>query len=354
MTGPADPALGLARAQQALGIEVAFACDQIRPGNMVEKCAEAGIPLERSLRLCTTRAISTAISDCRRLRSLASSFDVVHAHTSHDHALAAASRLPTLLVRTIHHPRSTERRGFQGWAYRRTGGLLFVAEAHRRRLLESYPDVDPARTEVVGGAVDTARFRPGAGGSAVRAEQGIPEDAFLFGMISRIKPGRGQHLLLRAFADLKAEGSVYLALIGKGEGEPAVRAEVAALGLEARVRFYGFRDQDLPEAIRSLDASILLAEGNDASCRAVLESMASGVPVIGADLPAVRHALEAGGGILIPPNDQEALVEAMHRMIGADRAALGEVARQRVVARHTDQARAEAVLEFYRRVETLR
>lgn len=353
LTGPADPAFGLARAQKALGVEVRFAFDQVREGSLARKCEEAGLSVETSLKLCTTRAISTAPGDVRRLRGLAERFDVVHVHTSHDHALATTRRIPALVVRSIHHPRSTVRRGLQGWVYRRTDGLIFVAEAHRRRLLESYPRTDPARTEVVEGAVDAERFHPAVSGARVRADQGVPEGALLFGMIARIKPGRGHRLLLAAFAELACDPPPYLALIGKGEGEAAVRAEVTALGLEDRVRFYGFRDDDLPEAIRSLDASILLAEGNDASCRAVLESMASGVPVIGAELPAIRSALQAGGGILIPPGDRAALVKAMTEMAAADRNRMGAVARERILEGHTDRVRGERVLAFYRRLEAL-
>jgi glycosyltransferase involved in cell wall biosynthesis len=351
LTGPADPALGLARAQMSLGIDVKLACDQIREGNLTAKCDEAGIPVERSLRLCTTRALTTAFGDRSRLRRFADEYDVVHAHSSHDHAIAAAARGRALLIRTIHHPRSTAKRGLQGWAYGRTDGLIFVAERHRKSLMESYPAMEQGRTEVVPGAVDPERFRADADGSAIRAEHGIPPQAFLFGIISRIKPGRGHDLLLRALADVP---DVHLALIGKGEGEPEVRAQIAALELGSRVHFYGFRDADLAEAIRSLDASILLAEGNDAGCRAVLESMSCTVPVIGADLPAVREALEgAGAGLLVPPGDRGPLIAAMRELAESPRERLrsmGIAGRERVLSRHTDRARAERVLAFYRKV----
>jgi glycosyltransferase involved in cell wall biosynthesis len=351
MTGPADPALGLARAQASLGVEVKLACDQVREGNMTAKCGEAGIEVERSLRLCTTRAFSTALGDRARLRRFADQYDVLHAHTSHDHALAAAARGRAMLVRTIHHPRATHRRGLQGWAYRRTDGLLFIAERHRSVLLESYLSIDPSRTDVIPGAVDPDRFRPDRDAGSFRETHQIPRDAFLFGMIARIKPGRGHELLLRALVEVP---NAHLALIGKGEGEPEVKAQVVLQGLGDRVHFYGFRDADLPQAIRSLDASILLAEGNDASCRAVLESMACAIPVIGADLPAIREAIQgSGGGLLVPPGDRGPLVAAMRELAESDRARIEEMgrhARARILERHTDRARAERVLAFYRRL----
>jgi L-malate glycosyltransferase len=233
----------------------------------------------------------------------------------------------------------------------RTDGLIFVAERHRGALLDHYPSIDRARTEIVPGAVDPDRFRPDLDGATFRESHGIPSDAFLFGMISRIKPGRGHDLLLRALADV---ADVHVALIGKGEGEAAVRWQIESQALAARVHFYGFVDAELPLAIRSLDASILLAEGNDASCRAVLESMACAIPVIGADLPAIRDALQSSGaGILIPPGDRGPLVAAMREVVelGRDRRReMGHRARERILERHTDRARAERVLAFYERL----
>jgi glycosyltransferase involved in cell wall biosynthesis len=126
---------------------------------------------------------------------------------------------------------------------------------------------------------------------------------------------------LRALADVPG---VHFALIGKGEGEAEVKAQVALHNLGDRVHFYGFRDADLPLAIASLDVSILLAEGNDAGCRAVLESMSCAVPVIGADLAAVREALEgAGAGLLIPPEDRGPLIAAMRELAESPRDRIG-------------------------------
>ncbi len=351
LTGPADPALGLARAQSALGVDVEIAIDQLREGNLAAKCTEAGITVEPTLRLCTTHPLSTAFGDRRRLRQLADHYDVIHAHTSHDHALAAAARGRALLIRSIHHPRSAHRRGLQGWVYRRTDGIVLLTERHRSELLESYPAIPLAKTEVIAGAVDPDRFHPEVDGRVLRATRAIPPGAFLFGIVARIKAGRGHDLLLRALADVPG---VHLALIGKGEGEPEIRAQVDLLGLTPRVHFFGFRDADLPQAIRSLDASILLAEGNDAGCRAVLESMACGVPVIGADLPAIHDALTgSGGGLLIPPGDRGPLIAAMRELLEASparRLAMGTGARARILERHTDRVRAERTLELYRRL----
>jgi glycosyltransferase involved in cell wall biosynthesis len=345
MTGPADPALGLARAQLAYGWDVAIAIDCLRKGNMRAKVEAAGVRLVEGLELSTKSSPAAIVRDAARMRKLTAEFDVVHAHASHDHALAAFSSRGRILVRSIHHPRGARRRGLQGVAYARTDGFIVPAQAHRRLLLENY---DVPHVIVVPGAVDERRFHPGVDGAGVRAERGIDPSAFVIGMIARIKPGRGQEALLDAFAPL-ADRAV-LVFIGKGEGEPALDAAIEARGLGGAVRRYGFRDEDLPQAIASCDVTVLLEEGNDAGCRAVLESMASGVPVIGADHPAIAEALD-GVGTIVPAGDADALTAALEATVARDDLeAAGRAARARIEARHTDAIRAEVVAAFYERL----
>lgn len=357
LTGPADPALGLARAQRALlGLDARLACDHLRPGNLVDKAASAGVPVLDGLRMSTKGGLLDAVADLRALRRLADAHDVVHAHTSHDHALAVLARGRAKLVRTIHHPRSLVRRGLQGWAYGRTDGFVLIAEAHRAWLCESYPRLERVPIAIARGAVDVERFRPGVDGGALRVEHGIPADAHVVGMVSRIKPGRRHEVVLDAFARARAQSAskLHLVFVGKGEGEPALRAAIAARGLESVSHLYGFRELDLPEAYASMDVSVLLSEGNDAGCRAVLESLAAGVPVIGARWPAITEALEGTeAGRLVDPDDVEAVASAILELaavVGPAREARSRSARARVEERFTERVRADAVLALYARL----
>jgi glycosyltransferase involved in cell wall biosynthesis len=320
------------------------------------------VPIVDGPVLSTHGGLLAALDDRRRLARIATEFDLIHVHSSHDHALAALLGRRPRLVRSIHHPRSARRRAFQRFAYRRTDAFTVVAEAHRRILLQSYPELDPARVAVVPGAVDLQRFRPDLDGHRFRRELGVPADAFLIGMVARFQAGRGQPLLVRAVARLvralDGRRDPWLVLIGKGETQPEIESAIAQAALGPRTRLAGFRDADLPDAIRAADVTVLLREGNDASCRAVLESLACGVPVIGADHPAIRDALEpaAGGapvGRLVPATDseaEEALIGALLELAllpSPTRCAWSDAARARAVARYGDRARAEAVQTLY-------
>lgn len=349
MTGPADPALGLARAQRAAGLDVSIAIDRLREGNMLSKVEASGVTLVDGMELSTKSKPSVIVKDTATLRRISADYDVVHVHDSHAHALAAFGARGRILVRSIHHPRSARRRSFQDIAYRKTNGFVMPAEAHRRLLLDNY-ELAEQQVIVVRGAVDEARFHPGVDGAALREAHGIDPRAFVFGMIARIKPGRGQELLLDAFGDVA--GRAMLVYIGKGEGEPTLDEAIGARPYADRVRRYGFRDKDLPEAIASCDVTVLLEEGNDAGCRAVLESMSLGVPVIGAAHPAIAEAL-ADVGTTIPIRDRDALAGALREALdrsAAATAALGAKCRAQIEAHHTDAKRAAVVLAFYERL----
>src|SRR5213595_3075145 len=93
LTGPADPALALAKVERAiLGWDSRIAFDRARPGNMAEKCEAAGVPVVDGMALSSKRKLFHAIADRSALKALADAHDVIHAHSSHDHALAVLAR----------------------------------------------------------------------------------------------------------------------------------------------------------------------------------------------------------------------------------------------------------------------
>lgn len=356
MTGPADPALKIAEMQRKiLGHDAEIAYDTRREGDMPRRTRELGVPARGDLGLTTKGGVRQALADRRLLVQAFADYDVIHAHATHDHGLAALARSKgarAKLIRSIHHPRSAQRRLFQSTVFARTDAFTVVAEAHRQLVLASYPSTRPERVFVVPGAVDPAQFHPDRSGEELRRSLGIPAEAFVVGMIARFQPGRRQEVLIQAIAELRRRSGreVWLALIGKGETQGALEAAIAGADLGACARLYGFRDHDLPEAIRSCDVTVLLKEGSDAGCRAVLQSMAMGVPVVGADFPAIREAIgEEAAGRLVGGEDSAELAAALESLWAPGLLArLGAAARARVLERYTEEQRVRAVEAIYR------
>jgi glycosyltransferase involved in cell wall biosynthesis len=205
---------------------------------------------------------------------------------------------------------------------------------------------------VVPGAVDVERFRPDADGESVRMELGLGE-APVAGCVARMVPGRGHDVLLRAAARLRARlPEVRLVLVGRGEERPALEGLVRELGLAPSVVFAGYRGADLPAVLAAFDCAVLLGMGSEESCRAVLEAMAVGRPVVAAAVGAVPEIVVDGEtGWLVEPTPEAvaARLEATLR----DRASarrMGEAGRRRVEALFTPSRRAALVEAVYARV----
>jgi glycosyltransferase involved in cell wall biosynthesis len=84
---------------------------------------------------------------------------------------------------------------------------------------------------------------------------------------------------------------------------------------------------------------------------ALLEAMASGLPVVATRVSGAAEVIEDGrSGILVPPSDSPALAAAMLRVLGdvALAGRLGEEGRRRVAACYTSGVQAEQHVALYR------
>ena len=358
-TGPAEPMASVARQLVARGHHIEMGVDTLRHGDLAQRLRGMGFAVREELGLCTRSGPLRMAIDLRRLTALAASFDLLHANFSHDHLLAVAAArragVRSRVVRTVHSARSLRSRLLQGVLHRHSDGLIAVCQSHAEQLLRRF-DVDPRRVVAIGGAVDASSFTPE--GPDLRAELGIAPDAPVAGIVSRVKPERRHLELVRAFAAVaRGLAEARLAIFGRGEGLFAVEREVERLQMGGRVVFAGYRTGDeLRAAYRTMDVKVLLAEGNDGSCRAMLEAMACGKPVIAYRFGAPAEAIVPDvTGVLVEPGDVSGLGTALNRLL-SDRARcarMGAAARAHVQRSFTESARAESVEAFLSRILSL-
>jgi glycosyltransferase involved in cell wall biosynthesis len=270
-SGPAETVINLALAQRALGHEVTVAIDRRRAGLSSEeplqpKLAGTSLLDEGGLELSAHSPIWNVLRDTRRLRSR--SVDVVHAHFSHDHWVARLGQpRNSVLVRSIHAPRSLR------WSTPAADGFTVPMPELQSRLGQKPSRVLPALID----ATFTASSDPFALRTQL-AQEGTP----LIGMVSTFQPSRRHALAIEAFSELqKIEPRARLLLIGDGVLEPALRAQVNALGLQDKVTFAGYRSgAAFVERLQILDQLWVLGLGNDWSARAALQARRCGVRVL--------------------------------------------------------------------------
>ncbi len=137
--------------------------------------------------------------------------------------------------------------------------------------------------------------------------------------VGRLIERKGQSHLLRAFARLQARiesKPLQLTLAGAGDSEARLKHLAAELGIADKVRFLGFvpREQ-MPEVYRQADIFVLPSESEGMSI-ALLEAMASGLPVIVTDTGGTDELINSTeNGLIVTWGDVEALATALAQMV---------------------------------------
>ena len=347
-TGSADPIIRLAGGLEARGHWVMLG---VTPGDRFEaKAREAGIALVPGLSLSVRFAPVAFVRDVARLRGLIREkrVDVIHAHHSHDHWLATLARGDAAVVRTFHNARAVRRGWPSAMLYRRTSGAIAVSREIWERCRAA--GIPAERLWTIGGGVDLRRFTPDADGQAVRREFGLGQGPVI-GSVARLAPNRGHEVLIAGFSRLLEHlPDARLLLVGKGEALPRLQALVRELGLSSQIIFSGYRDHDLPEVLAAMDCFALMGAGSDESCRAALEAMAAGKPVVARRVGALPETvLDGETGILLGADQPEAVAGALLEVLDdpARHRRMGKEGRRRAEALFDPERRVQQVEQVY-------
>jgi len=173
-------------------------------------------------------------------------------------------------------------------------------------------------------------------GADLRSDLRTNPEQMLFSYVGRLAPIKRVDLLLRAFARANSEGQPpHLLIVGDGEIRPALERLARELGVESRVHFMGYR-RDVANIAAATDAAVLSSE-NEGTPVSLIEAAAAGHPAVATAVGGVPEVVSTETGILVQPDDEEALARGMSR-IACDRDLLrakGERARARVFQRHS-------------------
>jgi len=207
----------------------------------------------------------------------------------------------------------------------------------------------PDQVRTISGGIDATPFGDVQTGSPGRAKArfDVPEDAFVLVHVA-LMAGRGHEELLQALT-LLGDAAPWLLWVGRGEQEQRLREQVALAPepVRKKVRFAGYlAGTELLQAYFAADAAFVAQPGKDASARAALEAMASGLPLMTVQVGALN---ELPYTYPVPNQSPEAIAEAL-RTLMRDREAARKRGRsaQRWVLRERSFAReAQQTLQFY-------
>lgn len=176
---------------------------------------------------------------------------------------------------------------------------------------------------------DDVRARFGTAANDVVAPHGVeaPDAAVpasqrergLVVVLGRLAPGKRLDRAIEAFDRVLDDvPDARLELWGEGAQRGALEALVAERGLEHAVSLPGLTTE--PGAVLDRAAVYLTTSGFEGQGLALAEALAHGTPVVAWDIRyGPRDMLADGGGILVPDGDDDALVDALRRVLTDDR-----------------------------------
>lgn len=281
---------------------------------------------------------------------------VVHSHLWAADMIAAAALTPSAIRHVVHiHDvwvllRSTTwRRKLRRAVY---GVLMRGSRARFIACAESVKSdfarglhFQPSRIEVIQNGLESSwlRHEPGRAPST---------DRFDIGYAARLQSGKGQHVLIEAFAKVaKAIPHARLLLAGEGSQREAYRESARSLGIQDRVVFLG-RVREMQPFYDGLDvyACPSFSEGLPMS---ILEAMARGLPVVATQVGGIPEIMADGvNGILVPPGNPDAMAEALIALASDPerRGALGRAAQARIREHFLADRVIEKLHHYYERI----
>jgi glycosyltransferase involved in cell wall biosynthesis len=164
---------------------------------------------------------------------------------------------------------------------------------------------------------DPRPFSPSHRRADFPARFGWPEDSLVVLSLRNFRPNTNLDVVVRAFARASAEvPTARLVLAARGGWtRPETEALVAELGLRDRVSFHFAAADELPELCASADVGVSLAS-TDATPASMLESMASGLPMVMGDAVTIDEWITDGdGGEVVGCRDEEAVAAALVKLL---------------------------------------
>ena len=184
--------------------------------------------------------------------------------------------------------------------------------------------------------------------SDFRERSGVTDGDVLVVYVGRLVPIKRVDIALRAVARARDEGArLRLAVVGDGECRERLERQAAALGLGDAVRFFGYL-HDSTAAAGAADIA-LLSSDNEGTPVSLIEAGAASRPAVATHVGGVPDVVVPGAGVLVAPQDDVAMADALIRL-AADpvlRAEMGARAHEHVMARFTIEQLLHAVERLY-------
>ncbi|MFH1581655.1 MAG: glycosyltransferase [Pseudomonadota bacterium] len=195
-----------------------------------------------------------------------------------------------------------------------------------------------------------------------RMKYGLEKQDFLVGMIARIEPLKGQHLILEAAKQLANIKDIKWMIVGDlsecdnikeaSEYLNKLKWQILEFGLESSVIMTGFINEGMASVYKALDL-VVLPSYTEMLPISILEAMIVGKAVVATDVGGVRDLIEDGQtGMLVPPGNADAIAKAVTELYKNPQKnkALGEAAFKKAAKEFDYRKNIMLTEKYYRQI----
>ena len=160
--------------------------------------------------------------------------------------------------------------------------IIVLSQFSRQQLINLY-NMEEKKIKIITGAIDTSKFTLPQDKDGIRQRLGLPLDKPVFLCVRRLVARMGLENLVEAASCLRNESVDFLLLIGgRGYLLEKLKRLIKENNLENNIKLLGFVHNDnLPQYYQAADLFILPTKELEGFGLVTLESLASGVPVLG-------------------------------------------------------------------------
>ena len=351
-TGPADYVIKISKHLLDRNNNVLVGFRSFYQGVFKDELLKNSIPFTEELKLPRGFKPRIFLQDHFNLKKIITDFspDIIHCHNSFEniHCTILKNRNSSFkLVRTVYNLKVTKKKPFSRYILNKNDFIISVCSDYKNRLIKNQK-IDEKKIVILNGFVDTDKFSPSTDSSH--------RQYLTIGMVARFQEKRGHRYLIKAFKKLLDNGysNIRLVLAGRGETLDEMRNLCRELNIENFVRFPGYVKEGLPHLLKSFDIFVLLREGSDGTCRAVLEAMASGLPVVTVNRGALTDTVKQNiNGLFIgDKKDVDSLYKNLLKLLNNTqlRLSMGDNSRQIALQNFSMEQQLKNYYNFYKNI----
>lgn len=171
------------------------------------------------------------------------------------------------------------------------------------------------KIEVISNGIDLEKFNPKNNGDYLKKRYKIPSKPIVL-FLGRIDKEKNIDVLIRAIYLLKSKVDFHTVIVGKGKEEASLKRLAEELGIADRVTFTGYLPKKDLANIYKIGDIFAMPSIAELQCLVVMEAMATGLPVVGANAVALPHLVKHNrNGYLFKQEDERDLAKGLLRLL---------------------------------------